>query len=129
MRAVIFKHLACVVSFNSQGAETEICTQCNQEDGRESFHRPTGRAVSGRGTRRRPELPKKDLEPAGGTAGRPTESDGVERDSPGGNGAHPPLTFGVNSPPAFRIPHSRRQCEFGAAFQDQARTTPSEKSG
>lgn len=56
-----------------------------------SVTRPTGRAVSGRGNWRRPELPKKDLESAGGRGGRPREQGGVEPDSLSGNGAQVPL--------------------------------------
>lgn len=65
-----------------------------------SFLRPTGRAVSGRGNWRRPELPKKDLESAGGRGGRPREPGSLS-----GKGAQVPLAracqpaSGVRHPP------------------------------
>lgn len=77
-----------------------------------SFLRPTGRAVSGRGNWRRPELPKKDSESAGGRGGRPREPGGVEPGSLSGNGAQVPLARAcqpascVRHPPDLVLLHS-----------------------
>lgn len=58
----------------------------------ESLLKPTGRAVSGRGTRLCPELTKKDSEPSRGCSGRPKGSGGIEGHSLGGNVAQVSLT-------------------------------------
>lgn len=60
--------------------------------GRNLFSSQQGGRVSGRGTPRRPELPKQDLEPASGCSGRPKGSGEVEGESLGGNVARVPLT-------------------------------------
>ncbi|KAM9676673.1 uncharacterized protein ACBT57_004326 [Dama dama] len=69
-----------------------------------SFLRPRGRAVSGRGNWRRPELPKKDSESAGGRGGRPREPGGVEPGSLSGNGAQVPLARACQPASCVRHP-------------------------
>ena len=83
---MVFQCVACVVSFHSRGMESRDLQAMRPGRWGKSFIRPTGRAVSGRGNWRRPELPKKDLE-----SGGPREPGGVEPGSLSGNGTLVPL--------------------------------------